>query len=83
MDADADAPLTALRAYDALGLAPTASAADVEKAFRERALLCHPDKVAHLDAEFVTLAERKFRRLQEARDLLLGVVDRGDGARRP
>ncbi len=80
--ATTEPPLTALRACDALGLTPTASSADVEKAFRERALLCHPDKVAHLDPEFVALAERKFRRLQEARDLLLGVVDRSDGAQR-
>ena len=73
-----DAPLTALSACDLLGLAPTAGDADVERAFRERALLCHPDKVAHLDADFVVLAERKFRRLQEARDLLLEVVKRSE-----
>jgi curved DNA-binding protein CbpA len=80
--ASAAPPLTALRAYDALGLAPTASAADVEKAFRERALLCHPDKVAHLDPDFVALAEQKFRLLQAAKDLLLGVVARPDDVRR-
>lgn len=75
-------PMTALEAYETLGLSPTARSADVERAFRERALLCHPDKVAHLDADFAELADRKFRRLQEARDLLATIVDRpGEPAR--
>jgi DnaJ like chaperone protein len=58
-------------ALEVLGLPADATASAVEDAFRERALQCHPDKVAHLDPDFVALAERKFRRLQEARDLLL------------
>jgi len=49
-----------------------AGAADIERAYRALALKLHPDKVAHLDADFVALAERKFRRLQAAHDLLLG-----------
>ncbi len=67
-----DAPLDPLSACDVLGVPPTADADTVEKAFRERALLCHPDKVAHLDPEIQALADRKFRRLKEARELLLG-----------
>ena len=70
-----DRRLTTLEAFALLGLSPAAVPADVEKAFHERALLCHPDKVAHLDAEFAELANRKFRRLAEARDLLVLVLD--------
>ena len=68
-------PLTTLEAFALLGLSPAASMADVEKAYRERALLCHPDKVAHLDPDFIALADRKFRRLHEARDLLVEPLD--------
>lgn len=67
--------LTTLEAFALLGLSPAASMADVEKAYRERALLCHPDKVAHLDTDFIALADRKFRRLHEARDLLVETLD--------
>jgi DnaJ like chaperone protein len=63
--------MDAATAASILGVEPDATAAEVERVFRERALLCHPDKVAHLDPEFVVLAERKFRRLQDAKDLLL------------
>jgi len=62
--------LTAADALALLGLAPAADAKAIERAFRERSLTCHPDKVAHLDREFQELAERKFRRLQRAYDLL-------------
>lgn len=71
-----DRRLTVLEAFALLGLSPTAHLADVEKAYREHALLCHPDKVAHLDGEFIDLANRKFRRLQEARDLLVRIADK-------
>ena len=67
-----DPPLDAARALSILGVAAGASAAEIELAYRERALQCHPDKVAHLDADFVALAERKFRELAQARELLLG-----------
>jgi hypothetical protein len=54
-----------------LGVPAEAGPDAVEEAFRRHALLCHPDKVAHLDADFQALAARKFRRLQRARDLLV------------
>lgn len=65
-------PKDALAALRVLGVRETATIAEIESAYRDLALRCHPDKVAHLDPDFVALAERKFRRLQAARDLLLG-----------
>jgi DnaJ-domain-containing protein 1 len=64
-------PLDVADALAVLGLGINASRKEIERAFRRLALTCHPDKVAHLDADFVALAERKFKRLQAARDLLL------------
>jgi DnaJ like chaperone protein len=64
--------LTLAAAERLLKLLPGYTAADVERAYRRRALLCHPDKVSHLDEDFQTLAAQKFKRLQEARDLLAG-----------
>jgi hypothetical protein len=64
-------PMDVTTAAATLGVGLDATAAEIERVFRARALLCHPDKVAHLDPEFVVLAERKFRLLQDAKDLLL------------
>jgi len=75
-----DAPVcTVAEARQLLGVADDVDRAGVEAAYRERALTCHPDKVAHLDGDFVRLAEWKFRRLQSARDVLL--FSMRDGAR--
>lgn len=68
----ADEPMGPREACALLGVAPQADRKAIERAFRERSLACHPDKVAHLDADFQALAEAKFRRLQRARDLLIG-----------
>jgi hypothetical protein len=64
------APIGAVEALRLLGLEATADEAAILSAFRERSRTCHPDKVAHLDEEFQELAERKFRRLQQAFELL-------------
>lgn len=69
---DDDLAMTATEALEVLGVGPQAVTADIEHAYRVLALKLHPDKVAHLDRDFVALAERKFRRLRAARDLLLG-----------
>lgn len=77
-----DLPVTsAAEALDLLGAAPHASHGEIEDAYRAKALRVHPDKVAHLDPEFVALAERKFRRLKAARDLLLGPSPLGPNGR--
>lgn len=65
-----DEPLTLAQALEILGIGPEADRAEVERAFRERSRTCHPDKVAHLDPDFQVLAERKFKRLKNAYDLL-------------
>jgi hypothetical protein len=66
------ARMSAADALATLGVAPTATREQIEEAYRAIALRLHPDKVAHLDEELVALAERKFRRVQEARDVLVG-----------
>jgi DnaJ-domain-containing protein 1 len=64
-------PLDVLRAMALLGVPASADRSAIQRAFRERSLTCHPDKVAHLDPEFQALAERKFKRLRQAYDLLI------------
>jgi hypothetical protein len=66
------APVGPQEALELLGIAPTASRAEIEQAFRTRSLTCHPDKVAHLDPDFQALAHHKFKRLLEAYRLLVG-----------
>lgn len=65
-----DVPITITEALEVLGVGPEADARELEQAFHTRSKTCHPDKVAHLDAEFQQLAERKFKRLQAAYALL-------------
>lgn len=67
-----DAPLGLAEALEVLGVPPTVSPEELERAYRVRSLGCHPDKVAHLDPEFQALAERKFKRLRAAYELLGG-----------
>jgi hypothetical protein len=63
-------PSSIEEAREALGVGPAATREEVARAFRERSLGCHPDKVAHLDAEIQALAEERFRRLREAYERL-------------
>ena len=60
------------RACAVLGIEPTASRETIEKAYRAKALQCHPDKAAHLDDEIRALAESKFKELTAAYECLLG-----------
>lgn len=50
--------------YTALGLASSASLADIKKAFRQKASLYHPDRNTAADAA------ARFRAVQEAYDVL-------------
>jgi hypothetical protein len=59
-----------IEALQILGVGPLATPEEIERAFKQRSLACHPDKVAHLDGDFQALAARKFRRLVAAYELL-------------
>ncbi|WP_029586245.1 J domain-containing protein [Bradyrhizobium sp. URHD0069] len=54
--------------YEILGVAPTASAKEINAAWRDLIKKSHPDRVADLDADFRALAEEKSRILNAARD---------------
>lgn len=53
-------------AYKVLEVEPTASDEEVKKAYRKMAVKYHPDKVAHLGADFQTAANEKFKKVSEA-----------------
>lgn len=54
--------------YEILGVLPTASAQEINSAWRSRVIKCHPDKVSQLDPEFKALADQKIKALNAARD---------------
>jgi DnaJ like chaperone protein len=54
------------RAWEVLGLVPTASVEEIKNAYRQLTLQNHPDRVANLGPEFVKVAEEKFKAVQEA-----------------
>lgn len=53
-------------ALEVLGVEVSATAEEIDEAFRARSLTCHPDKVAHLDEDIQALAAEKFNRLRAA-----------------
>lgn len=53
-------------AYKILEVSPTASDAEVKKAYRNMALKYHPDKVSHLGEDFQKFANEKFKKVNEA-----------------
>ena len=52
--------------YRILGVAPSASIEEIKHAYRELANKYHPDKLEHLGEEFKTLAEKRFKEIQQA-----------------
>ncbi|MDZ7581515.1 MAG: DnaJ domain-containing protein [Deltaproteobacteria bacterium] len=52
--------------YTVLGVERTASAENIKKAYRELVNKYHPDKVEYLGEEFKTLAEKRFKQIQQA-----------------
>lgn len=64
--------------YDTLDLAPTASPADVKRAFRREIAKYHPDKVAHLGREFQAIAADKTAELTQAYTVLTDASLRAD-----
>jgi uncharacterized membrane protein YkvA (DUF1232 family) len=52
--------------YKILDIRRGASQEDIKKAYRQLAGKYHPDKVEHLGDEFKTLAEKRFKNIQQA-----------------
>ncbi|MBI9085668.1 MAG: DnaJ domain-containing protein [Desulfobacterales bacterium] len=52
--------------YRVLGIGLDATPEQIRQAYRTLAAQYHPDKVAHLGEEFRTLAEKRFKEIQEA-----------------
>lgn len=57
---------TSDNAYKILEIEPSASDAEVKKAFRTMAKKYHPDKIQHMDEAYIKGAQEKFRKVQEA-----------------
>jgi DnaJ like chaperone protein len=57
--------------YTVLGVDRTASVENIKKAYRELVNKYHPDKVGHLGEEFKTLAENRFKQIQQAYQSIL------------
>ncbi|KAF2802734.1 heat shock protein DnaJ, partial [Mytilinidion resinicola] len=61
--------------YEALGIASTATTTQIIKAYRKKALTCHPDKVT---PELQEAAARMFKIISEAYDILKDDARRAD-----
>ncbi|CAE7275266.1 dnaJ [Symbiodinium pilosum] len=70
----ASKPMDECGACVVLGLSEGCSAADVRRAYRRLALLCHPDKNPEQNAEE---SERRFRDITSAKDCLLEKLGKG------
>lgn len=57
-------------AYDVLEIQPTASDEEVKKAYRKMAVKYHPDKVSYLGEEIQQAANEKFKKVNEAYQLI-------------
>lgn len=55
-----------------LGIDRSASVEEIKHAYRELANKYHPDKLEHLGNEFKTLAEKRFKEIQQAYQELTG-----------
>ncbi len=63
-------PLDLEEAHKSLGINPTASWDEVKKAYKEKIILSHPDKVNHLSIELQEKAKELTLRLNNALDII-------------
>ena len=57
--------------YSTLGIPKDATREEIKAAYRELAAKYHPDKVQHLGREFRELAEKRFKEIQQAYEILI------------
>jgi hypothetical protein len=57
--------------HEVLGVAPDAGPDEIRAAFRRLAGRYHPDKVSHLGPEFQALAEKRFKQILRAQEIML------------
>jgi DnaJ like chaperone protein len=65
-----DMGLNAKDPYETLGVARDATMEEIKSAYKRLAGKYHPDKVLHLGDEFKILAEKRFKEIQEAYQIL-------------
>jgi len=56
--------------FEVLGIEKDASHEKIKEAYRKMANKYHPDKVVHLGKEFQEIAEKRFKEIQEAYEVL-------------
>ena len=57
-------------AYSILEIDPSSTNEEVKKAYRKMALKYHPDKVSHLGEDFRNSADEKFKKVNEAYEII-------------
>ena len=56
--------------FEVLGIEKDASQEKIKEAYRKMAKKYHPDRVVHLGKEFQEIAEKRFKEIQEAYEVL-------------
>lgn len=56
--------------YEVLGVSVASTTEDIKKAYRKKALRCHPDKTSHLPDAVRIVAEEEFKKINNAHEIL-------------